>query len=243
METQKKSYSMEHKLKHFVTGIVVVLAGILLIFRNTGNLSPFATDIIFSWQMLLIAIGVINLFGKGKVFAILAIVVGSAYLIPEFYDLDFDFTSVFWPALLILGGAMIILKGGRKMRHFKEHVTVVHGGNDDFLEDVIVFGGSERIITSQQFKGGKIITIFGGLKMDLSQAKLAEGPQILEVVSVFGGIETRLPSDWRVKTEVVSIMGGFADKRRNVSVSTDENKMLIVKGVAIFGGGEIKSAF
>ncbi|MEI8203276.1 MAG: DUF5668 domain-containing protein [Bacteroidota bacterium] len=243
METQKNCSPIEHRLKRFVFGIVIVAVGILLILRNTGALDPFTTDIVFSWQMLLIAIGFINLFGRNKIIAMMTMLVGAAYLIPEFYDLDFNFTAVFWPGLLILGGVLMIFFGGKHFHHFRDHVTVINNGTDDYLEDVVIFGGSERIITSQEFKGGKLVTIFGGLKVDLSQAKLAEGTHTLEVVSVFGGVEALLPSDWNVKTQVVSILGGFSDKRRNINIQNDAKNLLMVKGVAIFGGGEIKSSF
>ncbi len=243
METHKHCSSIEHRLKRFALGIVIVAAGILLILRNTNVLDLASTHIIFSWQMLIIAIGFVNLFGRKRIIALLTMLVGVVYLIPEFYDLDFNLSAVFWPSLLILGGVMMILFGGKHFPHFKDHTTIIHNGTDDFIEDVVVFGGSERIITTQNFRGGKLVTIFGGLKLDLSQAKLAEGKHYLEVISVFGGVETKLPSDWNVKTDVISILGGFSDKRRNVNIPEDEKNILIVKGVAIFGGGEIKSSF
>jgi hypothetical protein len=40
--------------------------------------------------------------------------------------------------------------------------------------------------------------------------------------------------------EEFSLFGGFSDNRRNVKA--DSNKVLIVKGLVIFGGGEIKTA-
>ena len=36
-------------------------------------------------------------------------------------------------------------------------------------------------------------------------------------------------------------MGGFSDKRLVIKEAADPNKVLIVRGSAIFGGGEIKS--
>jgi hypothetical protein len=42
-----------------------------------------------------------------------------------------------------------------------------------------------------------------------------------------------------VQVEVVSIFGGFSDKRHSSTI--DRDKKLIIKGVAIFGGGEIKT--
>ena len=51
-----------------------------------------------------------------------------------------------------------------------------------------------------------------------------------------------VPSDWNIHIEVVSVFGGFADKRRKVdNMRTESSKILHIKGVSIFGGGEIKS--
>jgi hypothetical protein len=41
---------------------------------------------------------------------------------------------------------------------------------------------------------------------------------------------------------VTAIFGGFSDKRERMhNLVYDQNTMLIIKGVAIFGGGEVKS--
>jgi hypothetical protein len=57
---------------------------------------------------------------------------------------------------------------------------------------------------------------------------------------LFGGSNLIVPDDWKVKSEVVSILGGFSDKRLIVP-NPDTEKTLLVKGVVIFGGLELKS--
>ena len=63
---------------------------------------------------------------------------------------------------------------------------------------------------------------------------------MLEMICVFGGSTLIVPADWNVKVEMFSIFGGFEDKR--VTGQVDYNKTLILKGVAIFGGGEVKTS-
>lgn len=109
----------------------------------------------------------------------------------------------------------------------------------DMIADSSVFGGSERIMHSQNFKGGEIVAIFGGSKIDLTQCTLAPGQNRLEVKAVFGGTTLVVPNDWNISFESVNIFGGFADKRRNINI--DPRKTLIISGMALFGGGEIKS--
>jgi len=48
-----------------------------------------------------------------------------------------------------------------------------------------------------------------------------------------------VPADWNVKVEVFNIFGAYADKR--MASQIDYNKTLVIKGVTIFGGGEVKS--
>jgi hypothetical protein len=50
-----------------------------------------------------------------------------------------------------------------------------------------------------------------------------------------------VPSDWKVQLKMTSILGGFNDKRTFIKESPDPSRILIIKGTAIFGGGEIKS--
>ena len=84
-----------------------------------------------------------------------------------------------------------------------------------------------------------MIAVFGGSKIDLSRCTLAQGEPMIEMVAVFGGTNLTVPPDWNIKVEVFNIFGGYGDKR--VRGQVDFNKTLLVKGVAIFGGGEIKS--
>jgi hypothetical protein len=112
----------------------------------------------------------------------------------------------------------------------------------DIIDDVAIFGGSEQKITSKNFKGGKISNIFGGSTFDLSDAELAPGRNVLDMFCLFGGSKIIVPAGWRVKIEVTAIFGGYNDKRR-MPPKTDEvvERELVIRGVVIFGGGEIKS--
>jgi len=224
--------------KSMVIGLMVLGLGAFWLMRNFQIISEPVWDVIFSWQMLLIAIGIINVAGEGhKGFGWILIAVGGFFLLNDIFDWPVTFRNVFWPALLIVIGMFLIFgsqwKCRRKFQYNKSN------GNNDILEDIAVFGGGDRIIHSDNFKGGEVISVFGGSKIDLTQTTLnPEGAEI-EIVAVFGGSTLLVPSDWNVKLEVFNIFGGFSDKRMRAQVDT--NKVLVVKGVAIFGGGELKS--
>lgn len=117
--------------------------------------------------------------------------------------------------------------------------------DEHIIDEIALFGGGDRVVTSQQFQGGKVTTIFGGLNYNMLKAKLAPGDNVIDVFCLFGGMKLIVPEGWPVKIRVMSIFGGFSDKHRYRVPETnlDQNAQLIIRGTAIFGGGEIKSYF
>ncbi len=229
--------SRQFKGKSVGFGIVVILAGLLLMARNTGFLDDYSSNIIFSWEMLLIAIGLINIFSRHSIWSgLILIAIGGFFLLQNHFGLPVSLWHIFWPAIVILIGLSLIF-GASRMRHHQ--IFTATSGDDDFIEDLAIFGGGERKVASQAFRGGKLLAVFGGSKIDLSHAALAPGTNLIEIVAAFGGSSLLVPSDWNVKVEVFNIFGGFADKRMISQV--DQSKTLVIKGVTIFGGGEIRS--
>lgn len=221
-------------------GILIIAIGIVILLHRLNVLSPWLEDVLISWQMLLIVIGIWNLFfNQSKVAGFILIAVGGFFLIPDLFILPEDFRRNFWPLLLIVAGLLILLKAfPNKMR------TPVRPENADpmeFIDETNIFSGAEKKITSINFKGGKITSIFGGSEIDLSSSKLAEGTQVLEVFYLFGGSSITVPNDWVVVNKVTSILGGFSDKRNvNPTQTPGTGKTLIIQGFVMFGGGEIK---
>jgi len=220
-----------------------ILAGLLIIAKRTELINYETFHLIFNWQVLLISIGIISI-AKNKennIGGYIMILIGSIFLIPEFIDINYNTRELFFPAILIGVGIIILFKGLDKFPH-KAHKRFNKGDiNDlDTINDNLIFGGGEYHITSNNFKGGSINAIFGGGKYNFRNSQLAEGIQILEVNMIFGGLDIQIPEDWDVKLEVTSILGGFSNKAYSHSRNTEQRGQLIIKGSAIFGGGEIK---
>ena len=236
---ERKCSHNDSKMKRIVFGLVVITAGVLWLLRNSGMLDDSVSQIIFTWPMILIAFGFIGLFSKQKGFPVIMLLVGGFFLYSNIYDIPFEFRKMFWPALIILVGIMITLKATKIVgtkRKFK-------GGerSNDRLEETHIFGGSEFILHSQNFQGGEITAIFGGVKINLLECELAEGEHEIDLTAVFGGFSLIVPSTWQVKVDITNIFGGVADKRIS-SGAIDESRTLVIKGTAVFGGGEIKSS-
>jgi len=90
--------------------------------------------------------------------------------------------------------------------------------------------------------GGKITCIFGSAEINLTNAKLSSGYNVINLFCLFGGATFIVPSDWEVKTDVTAIFGGFTDKRIIFgNPDSNNNKTLLIKGLVLFGGGELKN--
>jgi predicted membrane protein len=239
MEREPREYKKSGRA-HLLLGIVLMFLGLFLI-ADLADIVPWRMrDFLFTWQALLIFLGLIFLSNKeNKGTGVILIVVGSFFLLPRVIDVPYYWRSLFWPAMLIVGGLVVIFGSRRHgpATYFGGHKRKATG--EDWLDDVTVFGGGDRIISSQQFEGGKITHIFGGSKIDFSRAKLAPGKHYLELTLIFGGTKLIIPEAWDVKVEVTSVFGGFSDKRVRSIVVTDADRSLVITGTSIFGGGEI----
>lgn len=111
---------------------------------------------------------------------------------------------------------------------------------DDIVDTVSVFGGVKRTILSKSFKGGEVVNVFGGTDLDLTQADI-NGHVILEITQLFGGIKLIIPPHWQVTSDVAAVFSSVDDKRRNLGTPLSPDKILVIKGVSIFAGVDIRS--
>jgi predicted membrane protein len=246
METSDEKKVQNNPMKKFAFGFVVVLAGALLLAFNFDILPMDWKHIIFSWQMLLIVLGVVSLIGReGRGPGLILVLIGGFFIMPEIFDFHISFVRVFWPVLLIVIGVMILFGHGRHHnRRWHRHMGYNQGEanlDDGYIRQDNIFSGSKHRIVHSEFKGGRISNIFGGTELDLTQATLAEGRNELFIECIFGGVTLIVPSDWKVKVEISAILGGFQDKRSVIKDQPDSTRILVIKGSAVFGGGEIKS--
>jgi predicted membrane protein len=146
--------------------------------------------------------------------------------------------NMFWPSIFIIIGVIFIIT----RRKGWNAVTSKGMAGDDYIDYVNVFSGGERQIVSENFRGGKVSAVFGGIELDLTKAKLAPGRNELELACIFGGATIIVPDNWYVVIEVTPILGGFSDSRKLIpGRNIESTSQLVIKGAVIFGGGEVKS--
>lgn len=226
-----------------IIGVLLIIAGLILMLKKSTvlpePLDHFIDDIIFSWQMLLIAIGVITLIGSdNKTPGIVLISVGGFFMIPELFTDFFRSFNFFWPALFIVIGVVLLVNSKRIVKKLDYSTT----NKADYIDYTNIFSGAERQLITENFQGGKITSIFGGGEVDLTRSSLAPGENVIEITCIFGGTTVIVPESWNVILDVTPILGGFSDARKiRGDVIKDNTRTLIIRGTVIFGGGEIKS--
>ncbi len=224
-----------------VVGLVLITLAVLL-FADNFDIIPWNWhSIVFTWQMLLIVIGVISLVKhESRVTGIILIAIGVFFLVAKVYYFPFGIRHLFWPTVLAAIGVILILRRKNTDSHvFSGSKTIT---SEDFIDDVAIFGGSEQKIKSRNFRGGRLTNIFGGSQFDMLDAQMAPGQNVIDVFCLFGGSKFLIPANWKVRIEVTSIFGGFSDKRKSISsIENDNVSELVVKGTVIFGGGELKN--
>jgi predicted membrane protein len=245
MEPTSYFCSKRRQMKKIILGILLITAGALLLGFNAGLIDPAYRHIIFSWPMFLIAIGLMNIFSRESLFSgFILLLIGTFFILPHLFFLPEDFVHNFWPAILIIIGIVIIARRtifhNYLHNHFHRYSSSDLKDENGYINISNIFGGGKHKAPPVEFKGGKIANIFGGTELDLTQATLPQGTTVLDIECIFGGIGIIVPSDWNITVKVSSIMGGFSDKR-TVIKNTSSDRELVIKGAAIFGGGDIKS--
>lgn len=243
-----------------MAGLLLILVGVVLLaYKMNAVLLPHW---LFSWQMIPILVGLF--IGFKHSFRnpgwILPVALGVIFLIDEYVP-GISFRNYLWPIVIIVIGLWVMLKPKHSSRHYyttgisethphREIPTAATTENtfagdagasgDDYVNSTAILGGVKRNILSKNFKGGEVVSVFGGNELNFSQADI-QHPVVLDTTQIFGGTSLIIPPHWEVRSEVVAILGGVSDKRMMLPGGYDPNKVLIIKGTALFGGLDIKS--
>ncbi|MDI9320275.1 MAG: LiaF-related protein [Phycisphaerales bacterium] len=233
-------------------GVFIATAGVLFLLKQF-KIIEFNFEI---WPLFLIAGGVISGIKRGfyRIGPLAMIIIGIAFVIPEFPVMGVSSDKLFWPILLIIGGVFIALRAKKKDSYFTdtranfakrfevEGDVASTSRNENFVNIEAFFGGRKEMITSKQFNGCNATAICGGAEINLMQADSSNQPMIIDLKIIFGGIEIIVPSHWEIVNEVDVLFGSIEDKR-NLRMASDlgDSKKLLLRGSVSFGGLELKS--
>lgn len=228
---------MNNLNRNAIVGLIFILIGTVFLLDNLDIISWHYRRYIFQWENILIIVGAILILNKenAKTGGIL-MGIGVLLNLDEWFNLDISIFDL-WPLVFVVAGIAIV----NRNKETKDDRYDPNTGNLDAnkINDTAIFGGGDKVINSSSFKGGSLTAIFGGSTIDLTQAKLADGRNEIDVFYMFGGSKIRVPQDWNVQVSVTGIFGGMSDKRKLIDPQADGNKELIIRGTAIFGGAEV----
>lgn len=220
-----------------VLGSALIAWGLLRLATELGQ--PWAQPALdWVWPLGLLAVGASlllqrpgpRLFGLWPVAAVLIVLglleVGEQLELTAPVDLG----DLLVPALLLLvGGALIwrVLRGR----------SPEAAGGDDALNLFVIMGGREVRNTASGLRGGSLTAVMAGCELDLTGAKLAPEGATLDVFTMWGGIDLKVPEDWNVVAEVLPVMGAYEDKRRpSPAAEGVVRPTLTISGMALMGG-------
>ena len=214
-------------------GIVLVLIGTYFLLDNLHLIPSFIPYWVFGWESILVIIGGAMLI-TGRREGLIFLGIGVFFLLPDLFHIPRFHFRDWWPVILILIGISIFLRTRNNSYSQVE-------GNDEFFNDTSIFGGTEKTITSNNLKGGRVTSLFGGSSLNLINATLGQKDVMLDYLCIFGGNEIIVPNDWTVINEATVIFGGFTDDRGKISgTKPDSEKILRIKGLVMFGGCEVR---
>ncbi len=217
--------------------IIFIAFGLLLLAKNF-ELFNFDFSIAKWWPLILIIIGLKKLFSDklNKKIAIIFLVLGLIFLSNNFGFFDnfnWNLSDIFWPLIFVFIGLSIFFKSPFH-RNRKSNETLIEKSNE--FDYFIIFGGSKNHINSTDVKRGRATAIFGGLEINLLNAKIQENEIVIELTVIFGGIDLKIPSNWKIVQKGIPIFGGFDDKRTNVGKFTEKSPIVYIDASIVFGG-------
>lgn len=222
-------------IRAFLSIVVVALGGVLLL-KNLDIIN-ISWDIFWGtvWAAGFVLSGLVNIFNyRNKtswIWGLLLVAIGVLIGFNSYGIVDVSIWKVFWPVVLIAAGLAMMFNTSPKGVKRSKKLNKDNAGN----EKIACFWGEEDAVKGD-YTGGSLVAIFGGVDLDLRQAKIKDG-SVIEIFTFCGGVNITLPDDVIIENEVRGFLGGTDDK----TLPKDSvKKTLYLKGECILGGLEIK---
>ncbi|HYA25024.1 MAG TPA: DUF5668 domain-containing protein [Terriglobales bacterium] len=211
-----------------LNGTALIVVGIVLLLDQMGIIS-------FNfWALVFGAFGLVRLLQAsdttGRLWGVLLMAAGAAIELDHlgYVNVRLDRT---WPVFVILAGLILIWRA-------YQQPSESGGMLSPHLNVFSILGGGEYRIRAQNFRGGDVVALMGGFDINLKDADIENSEATINVNCLMGGGVIRVPETWAVSMRVAAFMGGHSLKAREGAQPT---KTLIVKGVAIMGGVEVRN--
>lgn len=253
-----------------VAGVILAGIGVLLLLQNLGIPYFEDLERYWPLILIVVgAVQIGRCWGwGGKIWGAAVIAVGCIFLASNFGYIHGDVWRFIWPGILILVGLGMLAKnidrhanggfggppGGFDPHRFAEdlknrivddaHARAEGRYSREYSPHTVnewaIFSGIKRRIDTQDFQGGEVFAMFGGVELDLRKAGTTREEVIIEVNAIFGGVEVRAPETWNITVRGIGAFGGYEDKTMRMAPDV-KAPHLIVHGFAAFGGVTIQN--
>ncbi len=234
-ESDVKNYDYHHpRGGRILSGFVLIGFGLIFLAKQLGILFP---EWLFTWPVFLIALGIYvgakHLFrNPGWIFMVL---VGSVFLISDVFP-EFEFQKFLWPLLFIVAGLLVVFKPfkGRvhRFNRFHNRYNRRGAGPDEQDKDYARSYCERASDTDEDML--ESVTILGGVKKNVLSKNFKGG----EVICIMGGAEINLSQadiQGTVALEMIQIFGG-------AKLIVPANWEIRSEAMVILGGIEDKRA-
>lgn len=215
--------------KQTVLGLLIITAGVVALLANTnvGSTRAIVQD---WWPLTVIVAGAYMLWvnARNYVWPLIVMGFGTVMLLNTLDVADVNVGALIFPALLVGVGLSIIYTAQSSQRKITETK-----GSDSVTA---IMGGSTSKNTSDDYTGGTVTAIMGGVEFDMSKA-IIKKQAVLGVSIVMGGLELRVAEDVKIVNRTQSLLGGLEDK---TSTTAKTGPTLVIEGLVLMGGIEIK---
>jgi predicted membrane protein len=225
---------------HAFFGVLVIVVGLILLLNNLGIVD--ARYLLSLWPVLFVLLGIWRIIrsrsSSSWIVGILFIFFGSLMTLHRLDVVYFSWHR-WWPIILIIVGVGVVSKAWSGFHQGSFLGGSVNNGDHNQTVNVVAFmGGSKINNISQNFQGGDLTAIMGGVELDLRQAAIT-GEAVIDVLCFWGGIDMKVPREWNVVIKAAPILGGVTDK--TIHTENPTAPRLIIRGYTIMGGADIKN--
>ena len=235
---ERTSRPLDFLSSRLIVGIVIILLGGLLLADNLDLLN--ARHVLRAlWPLVLVAVGVAMVRGpdrrRSRAWGWVLITVGVWIFLDRIGWVHMSLWELLIPGLLLFVGGSLV------WRAVSGPPPEAPSGDDhaEFVRSFAFMSACELRPVSRPFRGADLNAVMGGVKLDLTDARMESESALIDVFAFWGGVEIHVPPDWTVTSRVTTLLGGFIDKRRPTSVVP--SKTLILRGTIVMSGIEVKN--
>lgn len=204
------------QIRTIIWGFAIIALGVIF----GGNaLGCFDINIFFDgwWTLFIIVPSLVSLFTeKDKLSSLIFLTVGVLLLLAAQNVFSYEIAwKVILAVALVMLGLGIIFKAVFRNSGDREVEKKIREFDEDKTMDsqLAVFSGSDRAYNNETFAGSNLVAVFGGVDLDLKNAKFTKDT-IIRAFALFGGINISVPNDVQVKIRSRFVFGGASDERK-----------------------------